>query len=173
MDLELLGQMVLALLAAAFLGGLIGLEREAKGRWAGLRTHMMVSLGSCLFVLVGVASTRASPAELSRVIQGIATGVGFIGAGTIIKLTDQVEVKGLTTASSIWLAAAIGTTCGMELYELAFAVTVLAMVILVVLRPIERWIADQPHKEMSGETTSPEGTEPKRRRRRGQSSEDD
>src|SRR5262245_35154218 len=101
--------------AAALLGGLVGLEREIHGRWAGLRTHIMVTIGATVFV----RAAGAEHADVGRVIQGIAAGVGFIGAGTILKLTDRIEVKGLTTASSIWLAAAIGAALGTGSYILA------------------------------------------------------
>src|SRR6266540_49058 len=100
---------LLALGSAALLGGLMGLERELHKHGAGLRTHMMVSLGAALFVQVGVAISTGTTSEVGRVIQGVAAGIGFIGAGTILKLTDRLEIKGLTTASSIWLAAAVGT----------------------------------------------------------------
>lgn len=138
MDWLYFGDVLLTLVLAALLGGLIGLERELKGRWAGLRTHILVALGAAIFVLAAVPSTEKSPGELTRVLQGIATGVGFIGAGTIIKLTDRVEVKGLTTASSIWAAAGVGTAAGMRLYFLAVCGTLLCLVVLQTLRHVER-----------------------------------
>src|SRR5262245_34929713 len=107
---------VVALGSAVLCGGLIGLERELHGRWAGLRTHMMVAMGAAVFVL---AVSPQGGSEVARIIQGIAAGVGFIGAGTILKLTDKLEVKGLTTASSIWLAAAVGTASGTGYFLLA------------------------------------------------------
>src|SRR5205823_2857575 len=121
--------------AALLLGGLLGLERALRGRWAGLRTHMLVSVGSALFALAGIAA--ATPDAVTRVVQGIATGVGFIGAGTIVKLSDRVEVRGLTTASSVWVAAAVGTVAGLKLYGLAVTGTVLAVVILSAFRRLE------------------------------------
>jgi putative Mg2+ transporter-C (MgtC) family protein len=122
--------------AATLLGGLIGLEREMRDQWAGLRTHMMVTIGAALFVAAGDAVANGE--GVSRVIQGIASGIGFIGAGTILKLSEVREIKGLTTASSIWLAGAIGTAAGMGLYIISVAGTVIALAVLIMLRPIER-----------------------------------
>ena len=106
-DVSQVMPVMVRLLAAAVLGGLIGAERESVGKAAGLRTHMLVALGSALFV---VAPTVAGLGEgdRGRIIQGIAAGIGFIGAGTILKLTDREEIKGLTTAAGVWLTAAIG-----------------------------------------------------------------
>ena len=125
------------LLVAVFLGAIVGLERQLRGHGAGLRTHIMVSLASAIFVIASRDITKANPVEITRVIQGIAAGVGFIGAGTILKLSSQHEVLGLTTASTIWLAAAVGTACGLTEYFLAGSGASLAVVFLIVLRPIE------------------------------------
>jgi putative Mg2+ transporter-C (MgtC) family protein len=132
-ELRQLLDVLLSLGAAALLGGVVGLERELRGRWAGLRTHMLVSMGAALFVATSPAT------DVTRVIQGVAAGVGFIGAGTILKLTERVEVKGLTTASSIWLAAAVGTAAGMHLYLLAVSGSFLSVAILAVLGRLEKW----------------------------------
>ena len=129
---------LLALGSAALLGGLLGLERELNKSRAGLRTHMMVALGSALFIIVGVAACGDSPVELVHVIQGLATGIGFIGAGTILKLTDRLEIIGLTTASSIWLAAAVGAACALHLFAIAGAAVALSLVILAVLGEAEK-----------------------------------
>src|SRR2546422_8120740 len=127
---------VVRLIVAASLGGLIGVERQMSGHWAGLRTHMMVALGAALFVNAG---QRLAPAgDATRVIQGIAAGIGFLGAGTILKLSDRLEVIGLTTASSIWLAAAIGTSAGLAMYTIAVSAMVLSLVVLAILLPLER-----------------------------------
>ena len=127
---------VIRLIVAAALGGLIGVERQLGGHWAGLRTHMMVGLGAAIFA---VAGSRVGPSgDATRVIQGIAAGIGFLGAGTILKLSDRMEVMGLTTASSIWLAAAVGTSAGLALYTVAIAATVLSLVVLAALLPLER-----------------------------------
>jgi putative Mg2+ transporter-C (MgtC) family protein len=129
---------VIPLGASAVLGGSLGFERELRGRWAGLRTHMLVAIGAAMFVLAGVHGSPGSPLDITRVIQGITAGIGFIGAGTILKLTDRLEVKGLTTASSIWLAAAIGTAAGIKQYVLAVTGAVVAVVVLAVLGQLEK-----------------------------------
>jgi putative Mg2+ transporter-C (MgtC) family protein len=96
---------------AALLGGILGLERERAHKAAGLRTHMLVAIGCALFVMFPAESGMAAQ-DLSRVIQGVATGIGFIGAGTILKRADSNEVQGLTTAAGLWLTAAIGLAVG-------------------------------------------------------------
>lgn len=97
---------------AAVLGAVVGWQREKVHSNAGLRTHMLVCMGAAFFVLASVESGQTS-ADISRVIQGIVAGVGFLGAGTILKMGDRLEVYGLTTAASIWLTAAIGTGAGL------------------------------------------------------------
>jgi putative Mg2+ transporter-C (MgtC) family protein len=124
------------LAVAAIIGGALGFERHLHGRWAGLRTHITVALAAAVFVL-GIDSPESS-AETARVIQGIAAGVGFLGAGTILKLSDRLEIKGLTTASSIWLTAALGTVVGLGRYSVAVAATVVGLLILSVLRPLDK-----------------------------------
>lgn len=132
---------------ASALGALLGAEREIRGHWAGLRTHMLVSLGSAIFVATGIELTTSAIgptgdprviADVTRVIQGVASGIGFLGAGTILKLGDRMEIRGLTTASSIFLAAAVGTAAGCALYMLAAIGSGLALVVLATLRPVER-----------------------------------
>jgi putative Mg2+ transporter-C (MgtC) family protein len=135
-----IGDTFLRLTSATVLGGVIGLEREMRDRWAGMRTHMMVAMGAAVFVEAAQSAVPGEGADVSRTIQGVAAGIGFIGAGTILKLTERQEVKGLTTASSIWLAAAVGTTCGLALYSIAVIGTVLAVLVLAVLLPLESWL---------------------------------
>jgi len=131
---------VIALLAAVLLGALVGMERQLVGHGAGLRTHIMVALASALFIVVSRRiGNQTDPVEVARVIQGIAAGVGFIGAGSILKLGPRHEVFGLTTASTIWFAAAIGTTCGLKEFSLAAIAAVLSIAVLVLLRPIEEY----------------------------------
>src|SRR5947207_1618143 len=100
---------VIRIIAAALLGGLVGIQRESTRKPAGLRTHMLVSLATAAFV-IACSSTAMSLDGLSRVIQGIITGIGFIGAGSILKLSQEHQIKGLTTAASVWMTAAIGVT---------------------------------------------------------------
>ena len=104
-------RVVIRIVTAAVLGGILGAERERARRPAGLRTHMLVALGCAVFVLFPAESGMAKE-DLSRVIQGVATGIGFIGAGTILKRPDSGDVEGLTTAASIWLTGAIGLAVG-------------------------------------------------------------
>jgi putative Mg2+ transporter-C (MgtC) family protein len=124
---------------AALLGGALGFEREWKGHWAGLRTHMLVSMGCAIFVISGMAVAGEQHESVTRVIQGIASGIGFLGAGTILKLDQKQEIKGLTTASSIWLAAALGTTAGLALYAVSVAAAIISLFVLGVLGPVEKY----------------------------------
>lgn len=120
----------LRLFVAVLLGGSLGIERQLRGQWAGVRTHMMVSLGAAIFTIAAVTTAPNNSNDVTRVIQGIAAGIGFLGAGTILKLGNEVKIKGLTTASSIWLAAALGTVSGMGEYALAAAAGVISLWIL-------------------------------------------
>ena len=131
--------------AAALLGGAIGLEREWHGHWAGLRTHIMVAIGAAIFVIGGTAAHGQNIDGPSRVIQGVASGIGFLGAGTILKLGDKMQIKGLTTASSIWLAAALGIAAGLAEYALAVASAAISLFVLGVLGPIEKFL-ERRHK---------------------------
>jgi putative Mg2+ transporter-C (MgtC) family protein len=126
--------------AAALLGGALGLEREWTGHWAGLRTHMMVSIGCAIFVIAGLSLAGDQRESMTRVIQGITAGIGFLGAGTILKLDQKQEIKGLTTASSIWLAAALGTAAGLAEYALAVAAACVSLFVLGVLGPLEKFL---------------------------------
>lgn len=122
-------RITLRLLIAASLGGVLGFEREQKGKAAGLRTHMLVALGSALFVLIP-QQAGVSDADLTRVMQGLLAGVGFLGAGAIIKGSGEEEIKGLTTAAGIWLTAAIGMAAGMGREATAVLSTLIALIIL-------------------------------------------
>jgi putative Mg2+ transporter-C (MgtC) family protein len=125
------------LLVAAALGGVLGFEREREGKAAGLRTHMIVALGAALFTIAPLESGM-SIADLSRVFQGIATGIGFIGAGTILKRTERGEIQGLTTAAGIWLTAAVGMAVGSGLLWIPVAGVLLALLIVSILASAER-----------------------------------
>jgi putative Mg2+ transporter-C (MgtC) family protein len=117
-------------------GAVIGFQRECAGKPAGLRTHMLVAMGSALFVL-GCAAAEMSMEGLSRVIQGIATGIGFIGAGAILKRREEREIEGLTTAAGIWLTAAAGVAVGLGQIGLALASVALTWIVLAVIGRIE------------------------------------
>jgi putative Mg2+ transporter-C (MgtC) family protein len=133
------------LLLAAFVGALPGYQREHMGVAAGLRTHMLVSLGSAIFVLASLES-GASDSDVTRVIQGLATGIGFVGAGAILKSAQNHEIHGLTTASSIWLTAGLGTAAGLGRIWLPLLGSVLALVILSFLRRFESHVPDAKKK---------------------------
>jgi len=122
-------RITLRLLVAAALGGLMGYEREKRGKSAGVRTHMLVAIGSALFVLIP-QQAGASSSDLSRVLQGLIAGVGFLGAGAIIMGTKQVETRGLTTAAGIWVTAAIGIAAGMGRESTAVLSTLVALFII-------------------------------------------
>ena len=124
---------------AALMGALIGFDRERRGKEAGLRTHMMVSLGAALFILVPLREGMEL-SDTSRVLQGIIAGIGFLGAGAILKQDNQGVIKGLTTASSIWVAAAVGIAAGMGREVTAIMGTLAALFILVVMGRLERHI---------------------------------
>ena len=128
-DITEFTRLILRLAIAAALGGLLGWERERSGKAAGMRTHMLVAMGAALFVLIP-QQMRMSEADMSRIIQGVITGVGFLGAGAILKRTNEATVKGLTTAAGLWLTAAIGMAAGLGREVSAILSTILALVIL-------------------------------------------
>ncbi|TQF11128.1 MgtC/SapB family protein [Myxococcus llanfairpwllgwyngyllgogerychwyrndrobwllllantysiliogogogochensis] len=131
---------------AALLGAVLGLERELRGQAAGLRTHILVSLGACLFTLASVFvewtlggdSPDGSRADVSRIASQVVVGIGFLGAGAIIR--DQGQVKGLTTAANLWLTASVGLATGMGFHWAAGTTVVIALLALAGLRPLERAI---------------------------------
>jgi putative Mg2+ transporter-C (MgtC) family protein len=127
---------IIRMVAAVLLGAIVGYQRERAGKPAGLRTHMLVSFGTAVFVLSSAGSGMSSDG-LSRVIQGIITGIGFIGAGSILKLSDERDIKGLTTSASIWMTAAIGVTVGLGSLGVAVISTVLTLIVLALAGPLE------------------------------------
>jgi len=129
MPYSLMIESVIRLILATILGAMVGLEREITHKPAGLRTHMLVSLGACLFTIVSMYDFGMDPA---RVAAGIVTGIGFIGAGTII--AEREKVVGVTTAASLWATAAIGLTVGVGDYFLSIVATVLVFVVLSLRR---------------------------------------
>lgn len=129
-DVAQLTRILVRLLLAAVLGFALGFEREQQGKAAGVRTHMLVSIGSALFVLVPQQS-GIEPADMSRVIQGLVAGVGFLCAGTILKQgRDEQHVQGLTTAAGLWMTAAIGMSCGLGREVTAILSALLALAVL-------------------------------------------
>ena len=131
-DATQITRITLRLLVAAALGGLLGYERKSQGKSAGVRTHMLVAIGAALFVLIP-QQAGASTADLTRVLQGLVAGVGFLGAGAIILGTKQVETRGLTTAAGIWVTAAIGAAAGMGRESTAVLSTLVALFVLSVV----------------------------------------
>lgn len=129
-------------LLAVLLSGLIGFEREAHGRAAGLRTHILVCMGSTLIMLTSIhvfnCFSSVATVDPGRIAAGVVTGIGFLGAGTIIR--SGTSVKGLTTAASLWVVAGIGLAIGSGLYYAAFVASVLVLIVLVVLNWIEHTV---------------------------------
>ena len=128
-DATQLARVAIRIAFAAALGWVLGAERGSMGKAAGTRTHMLVAIGAALFVIVPV-EIGFSEGDLGRVIQGIATGIGFLGAGTILKRTDQQEITGLTTAATIWLTAAIGLAVGAGQIWIALMCSAVAWIVL-------------------------------------------
>jgi putative Mg2+ transporter-C (MgtC) family protein len=120
---------LIRVIAATLLGAVVGLQREKAGKPAGLRTHMVVSLGTAVVVLA-CSAVNMDLAGLSRVIQGIVTGIGFVGAGSILKLNEQREIQGLTTAAGLWMTAAIGIAVGLGALGIALIATALMVIVL-------------------------------------------
>lgn len=132
-------RIALRLVLAAGLGAVVGLQREQTGKPAGLRTHMLVALGATLLVLapleMGVPMT-----DIGRIIQGVATGIGFIGGGAILKLSAEREVRGLTSAAGIWITAAAGVAVGLGRLAMAAMAIFLTWIILAIIGRAERRI---------------------------------
>jgi putative Mg2+ transporter-C (MgtC) family protein len=137
---------IIRLFASLVLGAAVGLQRERAGKPAGMRTHILATLGTTVFVLA-CSGFGMSSDGLSRVIQGITTGIGFLGAGAILKLDAQNDVKGLTTAASIWISAAIGVAVGLGGLGLALLATLLALIVLTFVTKIELLIKKAGAKE--------------------------
>lgn len=138
-DAEGLASLTVRLIIAILLGAVVGAQRERQGKPAGLRTHMLVSLGAAVFVIAPLEFGMDSDG-VSRVIQGLVTGIGFLGAGAILKLQERREVEGLTTAAGIWLTAAVGVAVGLGRFGLAVGGIFLAWLILSWMSRVENWI---------------------------------
>lgn len=132
-------RVLLRLTVAMLLGALIGWDRERNDADAGLRTHMLVALGAALFVLVP-AEAGMSEDGVSRVVQGIVSGIGFLGAGAVLKQVDRGHVHGLTTAASIWATAAVGIAAGVGREATAVLATVFVLLVLGAMRRLGRRI---------------------------------
>ena len=134
-------RVALRLAVALLLGAVIGYDRERRDSNAGLRTHMLVALGAALFVVVPGEAGMDNEA-MSRVLQGIVSGIGFLGAGAVLKDTGEGRIHGLTTAASIWATAAVGIAAGMGREATAVLATVYVMLVLAALRRLSRRIGD-------------------------------
>ncbi len=124
-------EMILRLLLAAALGAGIGYQRERAGKVAGVRTHILVSTGAGLFTLVSIYGFGGTTVDISRVAAGVVVGIGFIGAGVILRGQREEEVAGLTTAATIWITAAIGLAAGAGMYLVSVIATAVAVGILL------------------------------------------
>jgi putative Mg2+ transporter-C (MgtC) family protein len=144
-DLREAARVSLRLIFAMVVGGVIGYERERARKPAGLRTHMLVSVGAAIFVIVPVQLQFDSDG-LSRIIQGLVTGIGFLGAGAILKEHDKGFVEGLTTAAGIWLTAGLGVAVGLGAIGTALLCVVLAWVILTAMYSFEARLKQQTPK---------------------------
>jgi len=136
-------EILIRLAVATAAGTAVGVEREMRDQAAGLRTHILVSVGSCLFTLVGVYGFTAfeaskSSIDPSRVAAQIVTGIGFLGAGAIIR--QGITVRGLTTAASLWIMAAIGMAVGVGMYWATGFAVLFTLISLWGLRPFRRWL---------------------------------
>ena len=134
--------------AAAVCGALIGIERERKAKPAGFRTNILICLGSAMYMFAGlllVYEDRGTGTDVARIAAQVVTGIGFLGAGCIIQ--DRGQVRGLTTAATIWVVAAIGIISGAGYPALAFVATVMVVVTLGMLRAVEKWLNRAPAEE--------------------------
>lgn len=134
-------RVALRLVGALIVGTVIGLQRELTHKPAGLRTHLLVALGTALLVVAAVNANMKS-ADVSRVIQGLITGIGFLGGGTILKLTQEHEIRGLTTAAGIWLTAGASVAVGLGEFAAAFIGVLFALIVLTAVGKFGGYRAD-------------------------------
>ncbi len=128
--------LILRLFIAGLLGGLVGFEREFRAKEAGLRTHFIVALGSALFMLISQYAFPGRQHDAARVAAQVVSGIGFLGAGVII--FQKNVVRGITTAAGLWVAAAIGLSCGAQMYSIAIAATIMTILVLETMHIITR-----------------------------------
>jgi putative Mg2+ transporter-C (MgtC) family protein len=136
----------LRLFVALVVGGLVGLQRELTHKPAGLRTHMLLALGTAL-VLITVDEAGMSKSDLSRVVQGLVTGVGFLGGGAILKLTAEHEIHGLTSAAGLWLTAAAGIAAGLGRLGLAIVGVCLGLLVLAAFIKVEKQLGEHASRD--------------------------
>ena len=144
--------------AALIVGTLVGLQRELTHKPAGLRTHMLVALGTSLF-LISAAESGMSSADLSRLVQGIVTGIGFLGGGAILKLATEREIHGLTTAAGVWMTAAASVAAALGQVVVALVGTIVGLVVLITIRSLEQHLSHDLKRD--SETHPPTNANPK------------
>jgi putative Mg2+ transporter-C (MgtC) family protein len=140
-DLDLQLELALRLVLAALLGAGIGLEREYHGHPAGMRTHLLVSVGSATFTVLSIAAFPGPGADPARIAAQVVTGIGFLGAGAILK--ESAGIRGLTTAASLWAVAGVGMAAGAAAWGVAIAATVIILVSLWPLHVIENRLVER------------------------------
>lgn len=155
-DLELIERLLLS----AFLGSALGLEREFRRKYAGLRTNILIAIGSTLFTVMSIDLSWGSGGDPTRVAAQIVTGIGFLGAGAIMR--TGAGIRGLTTAAMIWVNAAIGVAVGGGEYKLAIIATGVTLLVLVLLNPVENWMARRRHARRDAERPTGGGSSPAR-----------
>ena len=152
-DAKEMVSLTVRLVVAMMFGAVIGFQRERAGKPAGLRTHMLVSSGAAVFVIACLQFGLDSNG-VSRVVQGLVTGIGFIGAGAILKLPEKQEVEGLTTAAGIWITAALGVAVGLGRFGLALVATLLAWMTLSLMRQLEYMLNRESRKSEEDVTSA-------------------
>ena len=151
-DFELIERLCLS----AGLGAVLGLEREWRQKYAGLRTNILIAIGATLFTVMSIDLSASSGGDPTRVAAQIVTGIGFLGAGAIMR--TGVGIRGLTTAAMIWVNAAIGVAVGGGEYRLAVIATAVTLIVLVLLGPVEKWIERWSPKKKKQTMPSPDQT---------------
>ena len=152
--MDITWEFILRIFVAAMLGGAIGLEREYRAKEAGLRTHFLVALGSALFMIVsaygfdGIKLGEEQRWDIARIAAQVVTGIGFIGAGTIIFNKSENVIRGLTTAAGVWVTAAIGLACGGGMYVLAIVSTALVLIGLEAFNLLIRWLTKRRKRKL-------------------------
>ena len=136
----LLADAVLRMLAAMLIGCIVGIDRDLHGKPTGMKTLGLVSLGACIATMCaqGFTMTPSDDTGVSRAVQGIVTGVGFLGAGVILQNPRENRVRGLTTAASIWVTAAVGIVCGLGVWSVAFIAMILMIALMTIGRVVEK-----------------------------------
>lgn len=153
-SMDITWDFILRIFVAAMLGGAIGLEREYRAKEAGLRTHFLVAMGSALFMIVsaygfdGIELGEEQRWDIARIAAQVVTGIGFIGAGTIIFHKSENVIRGLTTAAGVWVTAAIGLACGGGMYILAIVATALVLIGLEVFGLLIRWLTKRSKRKL-------------------------